>query len=188
LKLPEGFVWSDLNVEDDSQVEELKEFLEHHYVEDNVGNFRLKYSADKLRWGIQMPGYLKELHFLVRSAGKGKIMACIIGVPKTLIICGKKVKMLEVNFLAVHQKVRSKRMAQIVIQEMMRRKRLLGFPQAFYTSGHSMPTPFTTCHYMNRFINGETLVLTKYTNCPPDMSLKEFDRKYRLPRKETIKL
>jgi glycylpeptide N-tetradecanoyltransferase len=96
--------------------------------------------------------------------------------------------MLEVNFLAVHQKVRAKRLAQIVIQEMMRRKRLFGFPQAFYTSGHSMPTPFTTCHYMNRFINGETLVLTKYTNCPADMSLKEFDRKYRLPKKETIKL
>ena len=62
-----------------------------------------------------MPGYQKEFHFLVRSAGKGKIMASIIGVPKTLIVCGKKVKMLEVNFLAVHQKVREKRMAQIVI-------------------------------------------------------------------------
>ena len=41
---------------------------------------------------------------------------------------------------------------------------------------------------MNRFINGETLVLTKYTNCPADMSLKEFDRKYRLPKKDSIKL
>ena len=169
-------------------MEELKKFLENHYVEDNVGNFRLKYSAEKLRWGIQMPGYIKELHFVVRSTQKKNILASIIGVPKTLIVCGQKVKMLEVNFLAVHQKARSKRMAQIVIQEMMRRKRLHGLPQAFYTSGHSMPTPFTTCHYMNRFINGETLVLTKYTNCPVDMGLKEFDRKYRLPKKETIKI
>lgn len=153
-----------------------------------MGNFRLKYSADKLRWGIMMPGYIKELQFLVRLTKTNKIMACLIGIPKTFIICGQKVKMLEVNFLAVHQKVRKKKLAQIVIQEMMRRKRLFGYPQAFYTSGHSMPTPFTTCHYMNRFINGETLVLTKYTNCPADMSLKEFDRKYRLPKKESIKL
>lgn len=52
LPLPEGFEWSPFDIEDDAQVEELKKFLENHYVEDNVGNFRLKYSAEKLRWGI----------------------------------------------------------------------------------------------------------------------------------------
>lgn len=102
LKLPDGYEWSDLDIEDDAQVEELKVFLENHYVEDNVGNFRLKYSAEKLRWGIQMPGYIKELHFVVRSSKKKNILASLIGVPKTLIVCGQKVKMLEVNFLAVH--------------------------------------------------------------------------------------
>lgn len=106
----------------------MKGFLENHYVEDNVGNFRLKYSADKLRWGIMMPNYIKELQFLVRASKTGKIMACLIGIPKTFIVCGQKVKMLEVNFLAVHTKVRKKKLAQIVIQEMMRRKRIHGFP------------------------------------------------------------
>lgn len=88
MKLPEGFEWSPFDIEDDAQVEELKKFLENHYVEDNVGNFRLKYSAEKLRWGIQMPGYIKELHFLVRSTTKKNIIASLIGVPKTMIICG----------------------------------------------------------------------------------------------------
>jgi hypothetical protein len=36
--------------------------------------------------------------------------------------------MVEVNFLAVHRSLRAKRMAQVVISEMMRRKRKLGFP------------------------------------------------------------
>jgi hypothetical protein len=36
-------------------------FLEQHYVEDNIGNFRLKYSTEKLRWGIASPGFIKEL-------------------------------------------------------------------------------------------------------------------------------
>jgi len=26
-----------------------------------MGNFRLKYSNEKLRWGIASPGYIKEL-------------------------------------------------------------------------------------------------------------------------------
>jgi len=54
---------------------------------------------------------------------------------------------------------------------MMRRKRLNGFPQAYYTSAHTMPTPFTTCHYMNRFINCKKLVEIKYTNKPTDMPM-----------------
>lgn len=96
--------------------------------------------------------------------------------------------MVEVNFLAVHRKLRTKRLAQIVIQEMMRRKRKAGYPQAFYTSGHTMPTPFCTVHYMNRFLRPEKLVLTKYTNCPPHLSLKEFGKQYRLIKKESIQL
>ena len=75
-----------------------------------------------------MPGYIKDLQFLVRTTTKKKnIVASLIGIPKNFIIFGQKVKMLEVNFLAVHQKVRKKRLAQIVISEMMRRKRLYGY-------------------------------------------------------------
>jgi len=38
-------------------------------------------------------------------------MATIIAVPKKYFICGKIIKMAEVNFLAVHKALRSKRMA-----------------------------------------------------------------------------
>jgi glycylpeptide N-tetradecanoyltransferase len=94
--------------------------------------------------------------------------------------------MCEVNFLAVHRSLRSKRMAQIVIQEVMRRKRVLGFPQAYYTSGHSMPTPFCTSHYANRFINSKKLVEIKYTNKPANMTMKQFEKKYQLPDRSGI--
>lgn len=49
-----------------------------------------------------MPGYIKDLQFLVRSTKKKNIVACLVGIPKNFIICGQKCKMLEVNFLAVH--------------------------------------------------------------------------------------
>lgn len=101
--------------------------METHYVEDDGGCFRLKYSAAKTRWAITMPGYMKELHFLVRNAKNNKIMASIMGVPKKLSVLGQVMKVCEVNFLAVHKKLRSKRLAQVCIQEMMRRKRKLGF-------------------------------------------------------------
>ena len=139
---------------------ELCDFLEAHYVEDDGGSFRLKYSPEKTRWAITMPGFqkVKDLHFLVRNEKNKKIMASIMGVPKKLSVQGQVIKVCEVNFLSVHKKLRAKRLAQICIQEMMRRKRKLGSMQAFYTSGHSMPTPFTTVHYMNRFLNVERLI------------------------------
>jgi len=54
----------------------------------------------------------------------------------------------------------------------MRRQRKLGIPQALYTSGHTMPTPFVTSHYMNRFLNPSKLAEAKYCHCPANMSLK----------------
>lgn len=86
-----------------------------HYVEDQVGNFRLSYSRDKFRWGCASPGYIKDMHLLVRSSKNGKIMATLVGCPKKIMINGQNVKMQETNFLAVHKKLRSKRLAQIVI-------------------------------------------------------------------------
>ena len=127
VALPPGFEWSEFDVDDDAQLDELCDFLEAHYVEDDSGSFRLKYSKDKTRWAITMPGYKKELHFLIRNSKNKKIMASLMGVPKRLVVSGKTIKVCEVNFLAVHKKLRAKRLAQVVIAEMMRRKRKLGF-------------------------------------------------------------
>ena len=70
----------------------------------------------------------------------------------------------------------------------MRRKRLNGYPQAYYTSGHTMPTPFCTSHYMNRFINSKKLVEIKYTNKPPNMKMKQFEDRYKLPDRNSINI
>jgi glycylpeptide N-tetradecanoyltransferase len=137
-----------------------------HYVEDEVGNFRLFYTKEKLRWGVKTPGMIKDLNFMVRNSKNKKIMATLVACPKKIVINGQTLKMAEVNFLAVHRKLRSKRLAQIVIQEMMRRKRKNGFPYAYYTSGHSMPTPFCTSLFMNRFINTHKLTEIRYTSKP----------------------
>jgi glycylpeptide N-tetradecanoyltransferase len=72
----------------------------------------LKYSKEKFRWGAATPGYIKDLHFMVRNSKNGKILASIIGCPKKMVLCGQNInKMCEVNFLAVHQSLRDKRMA-----------------------------------------------------------------------------
>ena len=51
-----------------------------------------------------------------------------------------------------------------------------------------MPTPFCSSHYMNRFINSKKLVEIKYTNKPPNMKMKHFEDKYKLPDRNTINI
>jgi len=113
--LPAGFEWDTFDVTDDAVVKEICEFLMDHYVEDEDGNFRLLYTPEKFRWAIMCPGWIKDLHVIVRNSKNRKIMASITGVPKKYILNNRNVKMNEVNFLAVHKKLRSKRFAQIMI-------------------------------------------------------------------------
>ena len=51
----------------------------------------------------------------------------------------------EVNFLCVHKKLRSKRLAPVLIKEVTRQCNLNGVFQALYTAGAFLPTPVTSC-------------------------------------------
>lgn len=53
----------------------------------------------------------------------------------------------EVNFLCVHKKLRSKRLAPVLIKEVTRQCNLKGVFQALYTAGALLPTPVTSCQY-----------------------------------------
>ena len=53
--------------------------------------------------------------------------------------------MVEINFLCVHKKLRSKRLAPVLIKEVTRRVHLEGIFQALYTAGAVLPKPVSTC-------------------------------------------
>ena len=53
----------------------------------------------------------------------------------------------EINFLCVHKKLRSKRLAPVLIKEVTRQCHLKGVFQAIYTAGVILPTPVSTCRW-----------------------------------------
>lgn len=57
--------------------------------------------------------------------------------------------MVEINFLCVHKKLRSKRVAPVLIREITRRVNLQGIFQAVYTAGVVLPKPIATCRYVS---------------------------------------
>lgn len=115
MPLPEGFEWDSFDVDNDEALDELRLFLEEHYIESQSGTFRLRYTNEKLRYGLKIPGYRKDGQFMIRASKNKKIMAFTMMSLREMIVNGKKEKFMEVNFLAVHFKLRSKRLAQICI-------------------------------------------------------------------------
>ena len=81
-----------------------------------------------------IPGYKKEYFIVIRNSKTRKIMANFMDHPVRLVINGKETNVSMTNFLAVHSKLRNKKMAQIVIMEELRRNRADNLQVGFYHS------------------------------------------------------
>jgi glycylpeptide N-tetradecanoyltransferase len=74
--------------------------------------------------------------------------------------------MVEINFLCVHKKLRSKRLAPILIKEITRRVNTQNIWQALYTAGTLLPKPVSTTRYWHRSINSEKLIKIGFSGVP----------------------
>lgn len=92
----------------------------------------------------------------------------------------------EINYLCVHKKLRSKRLAPVLIKEVTRRVHLEGIFQAIYTAGVVVPTPVSTCQYHHRALNTTKLVDIHFTSVPRHMSLARLINYNRVPDKTTL--
>lgn len=156
--LPEGFVWETLHLEDEAVLKELYTLLNENYVEDDDAMFRFDYQPEFLRWALQPPRWLKDWHVGVRVAKSGRLIAFISAIPAEIKVFKKNLKVVEINFLCVHKKLRSKRLAPVLIREITRRVNLTGIFQAVYTAGVVLPKPVTTCRYWHRSLNPKKLI------------------------------
>lgn len=179
--LPESFGWCDININDAKQVQEVYELLHKNYVEDDDAMFRFNYSPEFLAWALQPPGYRSDWHVGVRVKGSGKLVAFISGIPSTLLANGCHIKAVEINFLCVMKKLRSKRLAPVLIKEITRRVNLQDIWQAAYTAGVVLPKPVAQCRYWHRSLNPKKLIDVGFSALAPRMTMARTIRLYKLP-------
>ena len=158
--LPASFQWTDVNLDSDVECKELYTLLHENYVEDGDQMFRFDYSMPFLRWALQPPGYRPEWFVGVRVAQTQKLVAFIACTPALLYCHGTRVQpsqpeakedeatssddepsVVEVNFLCVHKKLRSKRLAPVLIKEITRRVNVCGIFQARRPSPRFLRAP-----------------------------------------------
>lgn len=186
-KMPAGFEWASVNVEDLAQRKELYDLLAGNYVEDDDALFRFDYSEAFLEWALTAPGFQSDLLLGVRAQKSGKLVAFISGIPATVRVRERSVKMVEINFLCVHKKLRSKRLAPVLIKEITRRTNMTGVFQAVYTAGVVLPVPVSKARYHHRSLNPKKLVSVGFSRLGPRMTLARLQKLYKLPVETSTK-
>lgn len=181
--MPAGFEWSDIDVNDPAQLLELYNLLTENYVEDDDCQFRFDYSVEFLKWALTPPGFMPQLHVGVRSSKTKNLMGCITGIPSDIQVYGSVIPMVEINFLCVHKKLRTKRLAPVLIKEVTRRVNLTGRWQATYTAGIVLPKPVGRCRYYHRSLNPKKLIEVRFSAVPPRSTLAKHIKELKLPDK-----
>merc|ERR1712130_538227 len=181
LLLPKQFEWVELDLNEEKQVDELYHLLANHYVEDDDNRFRFNYSKGFLKWALMVPGYLKSWHLGVRVVKSGALCGCITAIPAQTQIYKKDVPMVEINFLCVHKKLRSNRLAPVLIKEITRRVNCEGRWQAVYTAGVVIPKPIAANRYWHRSLNPEKLVDVGFSSMNRRMTKPRLQKLYKLP-------
>jgi len=162
------------------QAQELYKLLSENYVEDDDALFRFRYSPEFLLWALTPPGYFPEWHVGVRAARTGRLCGFISGVPAVISAWKHEKRMCEINFLCVHKKLRSKRLAPVLIKEVTRRVNLRGMFQAVYTAGVTLPKPVSACQYYHRSLNLRKLIDVGFSRLAPKMTMNLSERLYRV--------
>ncbi|KIW84243.1 hypothetical protein Z517_03493 [Fonsecaea pedrosoi CBS 271.37] len=180
--LPEGYEWVELDLTNDEEIKEVYKLLSLHYVEDDHAMFRFNYSAVFLDWALKSPGWKKSWHVGVRAKGPSRLLvATIFGIPIKLRIRQNVLDVVEINFMCVHKKLRSRRLAPVLIKEVTRRCHLEGVYQAIYTGGVVLPTPVGSCRYFHRSLDWLKLYEVGFSPLPPKMTQAKMIARNQLP-------
>uniref|UniRef100_A0A0K0G132 Glycylpeptide N-tetradecanoyltransferase n=1 Tax=Strongyloides venezuelensis TaxID=75913 RepID=A0A0K0G132_STRVS len=181
--LPKGFEWSDIDINSDEELNEVYTLLNENYVEDDDCMFRFDYGPAFLRWALTPPGWLKTWHCGVRATSSKKLLAFISAIPVVIKTYDKKTQMVEINFLCVHKKLRSKRVAPVLIREITRRVHCQKIYQACFTAGIIIPKPIAACRYWHRSLNPKKLIDVGFSHLPRNSTIQRQMKLYKLPDK-----
>ncbi|KAK4746489.1 hypothetical protein SAY87_012801 [Trapa incisa] len=179
--LPVSYEWITCDMESEEMSAEVYNLLTNNYVEDDENMFRFNYSKEFLRWALRPPGYFKSWHIGVRVKTSKKLVAFITGIPARIRVRNEVVTMAEINFLCVHKKLRTKRLAPVMIKEVTRRVHLENIWQAAYTAGVVLPTPIATCQYWHRSLNPKKLIDVGFSRLGARMTMSRTIKLYKLP-------
>jgi len=185
--LPDGYSWCTIDMKDTKIADEVHSLVSQNYTRDSNSKFCFKYSSDFLRWVLLPPGYCADWHVGVRETAESKkLVGFIAGIPVELNICGKPIKMAEINYLCVHKDLWDAQLDPVLVKEITRRINLTGISQAVFTSNSKLHNDVTTCRYYHRPLNPNKLIKTGFSVALSRQDVPDTADNYKLESKAQV--
>lgn len=185
-KLHSALEWSDIDIKDKAQLDEVYTLLYENYVEDDDNMFRFDYSRELLTWALTPPGAKAQWYVGIRGKKNNKLLAFITAIPANLRVYNKLVPLVEINFLCVHKGLRDKRLAPILIKEITRRVHVENLWQAVFTAGKLLPRPVSVSTYYHRSLNPKKLIDVGFSHLSSRMTMARMIKLYKLPAETQV--
>lgn len=180
--------WSELDLHNPTDLDDLHSLLRDHYVSDTTDTFRLAYSKDFLKFALLSPGYKSAWHLGIRlqtGSAQSPLIAFISAIPICLVVNQNATATVEINFLCIHHKFRNIKLAPLLINEITRRVELDGINQAVYTISISTQipvfVPVATATYYHRFLNPKKLAEVGFVTLNKKLTLTKLLKQNKLP-------
>jgi len=90
---------------------------------------------------------------VVKTSDTNKIMGCIFGTPKKILVGDQSVLFCHSQMMTVHTKLRGKRFAPVLMKELTNRCLKNKINAGYFTTNASVPTPFSSTFNMSKFLN-----------------------------------
>lgn len=182
LKLPTTMKWVEIDSNDAKSMEAVANFLKLHYSEDAIAKFKFDYTADFLKWSIGKDG------FFISIVRKSNNAICGVGACtfNNVTVFDSVNNFASVNYLCAHPVYRKKKIAFVLIDELVRRSVQRGVCQGCFTTDRCVPTPITTIRCYHRPLNYLKLNKHDFTYIPetlPEKQHRKFLIKESFPEK-----
>ena len=169
----------------------VSDFLSNHYeLEENQSNyFKIEYTPDLVEWALIVPNTIKDWHFGVKADGREPLLAFISGTPRNLKVDkNEEIKVVNVNFMCVHTKLRNKRLACVLMKELKRRAQLLGYHFGQYSSEETVPHPFSQGQLFHRQLNPYKNLQVNFSSNTLNVPIERYCRMNKLCDKNEINI
>jgi glycylpeptide N-tetradecanoyltransferase len=177
----------DIDLNNDTEMNTVSEFLKSNYIENLTNKFRTVYSKDLIKWSIGSTGLIIGLKLKYNGILVGTIASNII---KTQIK-NKVVELGNINYLCIDSRIRQKGYAEKLMTEMKNRLINNGYNSAIFSTDRYVPTPIIRMRQFHRPLNYEKIANLSYaevnknslSGTDKDTILSDLIDKYKITQK-----
>ncbi len=156
--LPCGYVWGNIELNDQDKMEHVSTFLTLHYKRGTDSSYIVKYNPDMLRWEMNSNGSLPKGHFVTVCEKETKNIVGLIGIVyRTAQLCSDVVTITEPMYLCCDEKYKKTGIANILMDEATKCSLSNGIDKGLFCTNYIVSKPIATLRQYARSINYKKL-------------------------------